>query len=82
MTDRQLNVFWLVMALLLLIWNATDAWAGQDVVEVIWECYDVGIYTMDIAQEMVHHPDVHMILPIEDSILENLCEEIYLELSE
>jgi hypothetical protein len=52
----------------------------MDILEVIWQCYDVGIYTIEIAQELVHHPEIHDILPFADATLEDLCADVYEEL--
>lgn len=79
MTDRQLNVFWAVLAILLLIWNATDAYA-LDIETAIWQCFEEGYYTHSQSIELLAHPEIHDILPFEDAPLDLLCVELIEEL--
>ena len=54
---------------------------GMDIVEVMWLCYDFGIYTHEIAMDMITNPDIYQYIPIEGAHLEDACADVYDELS-
>ncbi len=53
------------------------------IVDIIWLCYDYGVYTHQIAVELITNIAIHDMQPIADSAeLEVQCHNIYVELEE
>ena len=49
----------------------------MDILDIIWQCYDFGIYTPEIAHTIAQSVNIEAVQFNPDAVLEDVCYEIY-----
>ena len=48
-----------------------------ELIDVVWLCYDYGIYTVEIATQLSTSNEALQYVPTEGTLLEDMCANIY-----
>ena len=48
----------------------------DNIIEVVWQCFDVGIYTHGVAVYLLDQP-IHDLIPIPWIPIEDLCADLF-----